>query len=195
MKDAAGQPPAAVLERMRPLRISLEALADAVETRLSCDLAAAVAMALDGARVEITSGGVEVRTDLAAVRGLRVRIRDHELIAILRDLLRNATHIMAGDGGGQLLVAGRASLRTVTLEVADTGTGLPVRDANRLFERGFSTKPTGSGFGLYYARKVLARYGAEIAIANRGDTTGARVVLTLKRVGPRDAMAGGKAAS
>lgn len=56
--------------------------------------------------------------------------------------------------------------------VSDTGSGIPERDRNSVFELGFSRKPGGRGMGLYISREALARadYDLTIADTNVGTT-------------------------
>jgi signal transduction histidine kinase len=48
----------------------------------------------------------------------------------------------------------------------------------RIFDPGFTTKPDGSGLGLYLARKLLTAHGGEIA-AERSPEGGAVFSLAL----------------
>ncbi len=58
------------------------------------------------------------------------------------------------------------------LIVGDSGPGVPVRDRDAIFERGFSRKPGGTGYGLFVARETLNREGMELTLdastADRG---------------------------
>lgn len=49
--------------------------------------------------------------------------------------------------------------------VSDSGPGIPSRDRDRIFERGFTRKNAGQGLGLYVARSVLARNGYMLSLA------------------------------
>jgi PAS domain S-box-containing protein len=54
----------------------------------------------------------------------------------------------------------------VRVSVRDFGTGLPVEEPERIFERFFSTKHEGMGMGLAIARSIIASHGGELAAAN-----------------------------
>jgi PAS domain S-box-containing protein len=60
----------------------------------------------------------------------------------------------------------RESERRVRVSVRDFGTGLPVEEPERIFERFFSTKREGLGMGLAIARSIIASHGGELAAAN-----------------------------
>jgi signal transduction histidine kinase len=63
--------------------------------------------------------------------------------------------------------------------VSDTGSGVPDRDRESIFELGFTRKPSGRGMGLYISRDVLARAGYSLALVERPDWPGATF-----RIGP-----------
>jgi two-component system, LuxR family, sensor kinase FixL len=54
----------------------------------------------------------------------------------------------------------------VRVSVRDFGTGLPVEEPRRVFERFFSTKREGMGMGLAIARSIIASHGGELDAAN-----------------------------
>jgi len=63
---------------------------------------------------------------------------------------------------GQLLVS-----------VSDSGIGLPVGEANRIFEAFFTTKQQGTGIGLSISRRIIESHGGCLwacANAKRGAT-------------------------
>jgi len=57
--------------------------------------------------------------------------------------------------------------------VADTGPGIPKKDRENIFERGFTRKPAGQGIGLYIARSVLRRNGYELRLSEEERERGA----------------------
>ncbi len=64
-------------------------------------------------------------------------------------------------GAGLVITTGRQG-RAVTVTVTDNGPGMTPEVRERLFEPFFSTKEGRDGLGLYLARHLLARCGAEL---------------------------------
>lgn len=59
------------------------------------------------------------------------------------------------------------------VRVVDTGTGMDARELERAFEDFFTTKETGSGLGLAFARRVMLAHGGDVALRSemgRGTT-------------------------
>ncbi|MEI8234075.1 MAG: ATP-binding protein [Verrucomicrobiota bacterium] len=59
--------------------------------------------------------------------------------------------------------------RLVSIEILDTGPGIPEADLGKVFEPFFTTKPTGkgSGLGLTVTKTIVDLHGGEIEIENR----------------------------
>jgi signal transduction histidine kinase len=55
----------------------------------------------------------------------------------------------------------------VKVEVADDGPGIPDAYLERIFEPHFTTKKSGSGFGLYLASQTLREQGGRLTVNNR----------------------------
>ncbi len=97
----------------------------------------------------------DVPPDLALVRG----IRDH-LTQVLLNLVLNA--IDATGRGGRIHIEGRAEGNAVILSVEDDGRGVALDDAARLFQPYFTTKPSGTGLGLFVSRQIVEEMGGSL---------------------------------
>lgn len=79
--------------------------------------------------------------------------------------------------GGKVLVDVDASGDTATVTVTDSGEGIPVELAERVFEPFFTTRRNGNGLGLTASRAIAASHGGRLEL--RAHDAGARFVLTL----------------
>ena len=109
-----------------------------------------------------------------------VPVAERELFEVLIAVLRNAVEAMGG--GGEARVRLRVDAGTAAISVCDTGPGIDPADLERVFEPGFTTKPEGSGYGLFLARRVVEDGGGSLTMsaAEGGGTT---VEITLPLVG------------
>ncbi len=129
--------------------------------------AEAVNGALDLVRGALHAAGTEIAVDLAPdlprVRGGLV-----ELEQVLVNLFFNARDAMAGRAVRRLIVRARAGQGGVTLEVADTGGGIPLTLLSRIFDPFFTTKDIGKGTGLGLAicRTTMQSCGGSIEASN-----------------------------
>jgi len=100
---------------------------------------------------------------------------------VFLNLVNNSVDAMPTGGGLQIVTRTDESGRFVEMIVQDTGPGLSTDALAHLFEPLWTTKPTGSGFGLSIAREILAEQGGAIDV-DAAATAGARFRLRLPLV-------------
>ena len=97
----------------------------------------------------------------------QVCIKPDELAAIIDNLLQNGHRSMRTCPDPAITIDFKTTDRYLLVNVSDRGEGIPRKYWDRVFERTFTTKTGGKGgFGLYYARHTLAKYGGGIEIVN-----------------------------
>jgi signal transduction histidine kinase len=96
-------------------------------------------------------------------------------------LIENALDAM-GDKG-TLTLSAKLQEKTILVEIADTGRGIPPECADRVFEPFFTTKPfgTGLGLGLDTVQRVIQKHFGAVAFDSRPQKTSFYVRLPLDR--------------
>jgi two-component system NtrC family sensor kinase len=94
-----------------------------------------------------------------------VRCGQNDLASVFLNLIGNAKDAMPG--GGRMTISGVLEEGRVTIEVTDTGTGIPEDNLNRVGEPFFSTKTAGTGLGLSICQAILADVGGRLRIESR----------------------------
>ncbi len=151
-----------------------------------------LALASDGAEVELLDVGQlaedvvlrvlqgargEVALRVEPSQGCVVRGVPQELTAALQALVVNA--VEASDVGDAVVVRVRKICGVVEIEVIDQGPGITPELRERLFTPHVTTKPSGSGMGLFLAQRIAsARYGGSVEIED-GDGGGTIARLTV----------------
>ena len=101
-----------------------------------------------------------------------------ELERALVNLLMNAIEAMPQGGPLEIELA-RQGARAVVL-IHDCGVGIAPRNRGRLFRLHFTTKPAGSGIGLFTSRATIQAMGGELSLHSRpGRGTTARIALPV----------------
>ncbi len=111
----------------------------------------------------------------------RIEAYAGELNQVWTNLIDNALDAM--DGQGTLRVGTRADGDDITVEIGDTGPGMPAEVAAHAFEPFYTTKDVGrgTGLGLDIARRIVVeRHGGEITIDSRPGQTVLRVRLPVR---------------
>ncbi|WP_240038223.1 sensor histidine kinase [Actinomyces procaprae] len=178
--------------RMSRLLTDLRKLAELETAPLALeevDLAETVQDAVSAVIEEAAGRGaaVRVRLDLPAVPWPLPHVRgDGDLLySAVYNVIANAAKYTPE--GGAVEVRGREEAGAVTIEVADTGIGVPEADLERVFHEleraGNAGGLPGSGLGLALVRTIVDRHGGRVRMASR-EGVGTRVWLTLPVAGP-----------
>lgn len=147
------------------------------------DVRRAVELALAGHRRAATAKGLELEADLNAVSGSDVAVRcgATDFAIVLDNLLSNA---IAYTEEGRVTVGVSADDSVVTVDVTDTGIGIPAGELERVFERFYrvdrarSRTSGGTGLGLSLVRNITERTGGIVTISSKpGSGTTATVRL------------------
>ncbi len=83
---------------------------------------------------------------------------------VIWNVLHNASQAMPD--GGEIRYSFRVKEGFVFLTVADTGTGIPEHQQDRIFRPFFTTKTRGTGLGLAICRKIMQAQGGSIAVSS-----------------------------
>jgi two-component system NtrC family sensor kinase len=112
------------------------------------------------------TGSTEVRINLEWDGSLKCA--PPLLLQVLTNLLENAAYAAGPTGWVQLRSAAQDD-GSVTVEVSDSGPGVPPQLRERVFEPFYTTKPAGvgTGLGLSLARDIAQRHGGVLEIRER----------------------------
>lgn len=110
-----------------------------------------------------------------------IRAFGSELNQAWAALIENALDAM-GDSG-TLNLSCKLQEKTILVEIADTGPGIPADCADRVFEPFFTTKPfgTGLGLGLDTVQRVVQKHFGAVAFDSKPQQTRFYVRLPLDR--------------
>jgi PAS domain S-box-containing protein len=182
------------LEFVRPIRLQVEhtALGDVLQS----------AMTLAESKIPRRNITLTTKIDegLPPIQG-----DHHQLCQLFTNLLINAFEALEGQGAVEVTAregvleedahgpSGEVhATRSVVVEVADNGPGVPRELRDRIFNAFFTTKPQGSGLGLAIVRKVVDAHDGRIDIQTGAHGTCFRVTLPVSGANdwfvPRPAM-------
>jgi signal transduction histidine kinase len=97
---------------------------------------------------------------------------------VLSNLITNAVQAMPR--GGQLTIRISSAEGAASIDVEDTGEGIPKENMDKMFEPLFTTRAKGQGLGLAVCRKLVEAHGGSIAIESKvGKGTRVKVTIPL----------------
>ncbi|MFN2377459.1 MAG: sensor histidine kinase [Candidatus Binatia bacterium] len=144
------------------------------------DLCELVARAVDVSRGKAAQKGVVLDFEAAAApTWVNVDVALFEQVIV--ELVANAIDASPGQGRVEIRCGGDAGGgRRAWVSVADRGPGIPEEKRPRIFDLFFTTKKTGTGFGLATVRKIVDRHGGTIDVATR-EGEGTRFTVELAK--------------
>ncbi len=154
----------------------------------SVDLKATVEESLSLAGYQVRMEHIERRVDIPD--GLpHVKSNQNQLQEVLLNLILNACQAM-GEKGGKLMLSAHPNGASVALKVADTGPGIPQNKLSKIFDPFYTTKPTGTGLGLFVSQRIMKSHGGSIEVES---TEGQGTCFTIRLPVWRESGSGGTA--
>jgi len=129
----------------------------------------------------------EMDPDLPPVLGDRGRLEQ-----VVLNLVVNAEQALHDcEGARRLLLRTRRSASGVTIQVEDSGPGIPPDHLERVFDPFFTTKPPGegTGLGLSLVHRIVTEYGGELRVDSQVGT-GTTFRIDLPRAPEAEESAG-----
>ena len=169
---------------MTEIKTNLARLDDLLQDYLSLVRVGAIQLVPTDMGVFVTQFAQEMTPALAA-HGItlqpvglaqlgQVALHQNTFRRVLLNLVHNAIDAMPQ--GGTLTLQGRQQAATVQLDVRDTGSGIAPEHLAQIFEPLHTTKPGGTGLGLYIVQEVVAAHGGQVAVQS---TVGVGTTFTL----------------
>lgn len=119
---------------------------------------------------------LDIASDLPIIRGDRTKLMQ----AVLNVLKNSIESIDRNAPGKTIMVSAHPVNDRVVVTIKDSGNGFDAEMHGKLFSRGFSTKPSGSGLGLYNCRSIIESHDGVIDITSEGPGKGALTTIQFK---------------
>lgn len=126
-------------------------------------------------RIVLEEKGIKI-TIKSKKDNLKIRLFVPAMKQVLHNLITNAAEAMPSGGTIRIGITAHSGFAVLTID--DDGTGFKKGNERHIFEPFFSTKGTGTGLGLYIAKRIVEQHGGTIAAMNRSGG-GARVTISL----------------
>ncbi len=121
--------------------------------------------AIELSTVTMRKNGIKIEKSLAS--DLPACYADPQLIEqVVLNLITNAARAMEKSNGNSKVVSIKSSAKnnTLSIQVADSGSGVPVELREKIFDPFFTTKEDGSGIGLNIAQRIVADHNGSITL-------------------------------
>ncbi len=147
--------------------------------RQPVDLNALVLEAIDTARMAPHSASAQIETALGDPPPI-ANCDPDQIHQVVLNLLANARESHGTDGGDDLITVSTGRMpsgEAVTVDVWDSGPGVPEALKDMIFEAYFTTKSVGTGIGLAFCRAVVEAHGGVIDLLPTASGARFRIIL------------------
>lgn len=141
------------------------------------DLRGSVSRAVSFLSSEAEKRGVRISSNFEGTSA--VTASEKGLDEVLLNILTNAMDA----GASEVSIKERVTDHDVTLLIADNGSGIKKEHLRNVFEPYFSTKPRGTGLGLYTSYHIIKSFGGRLWCESTPGK-GAQFGIVLKKVQP-----------
>ncbi len=164
------------------IKMSVRDINYSVARLFACDAIAIIQQILSASKNEGTNHLLLATPDMQN-QPLWVCIKPNELAAIIDNLLQNARRAMSQQPNPKITIKFSQNDRYSFVEFSDNGCGIPKKLWDQIFEESYTTKSDDKGgFGLYYSRRTLEKYGGSIEVARSAKDRGTTFLMKLRRV-------------
>jgi signal transduction histidine kinase len=189
LHDRAPESAAMVAELLAEIKTQLARVDDLLQDYLSLVRVAAIERTPQDLGEALQAWAGEWQ-QLAQSQGVTLRLEGIHNLGILAlhpstfrrallNLVQNALDAMPQ--GGTLTIRGQRTATDVQLQVQDTGSGIAAATLAQIFEPLYTTKPGGTGLGLYIVQEIIAAHGGQVTVESVvGQGTTFTVTLPLE---------------
>ncbi|MDD5688302.1 MAG: ATP-binding protein [Elusimicrobia bacterium] len=97
----------------------------------------------------------------------KVKIDPALIRQVLLNIIQNALNFLANSERKELKVATMQNDGHITVEISDTGPGIPEENIKKIFEPFFTTKPSGTGLGLSISNRIIEAHNGKIEVESK----------------------------
>ncbi|CUR58796.1 Two component signal transduction histidine kinase regulating citrate/malate metabolism [metagenome] len=178
-----GRPEQAVEFATQELQVA-QGLADVVVSAVEEPVLAALLL---GKTAQAAERGIDL--DIVGELPSELPVAPRDLVALVGNLVDNAFDAVAetrAERAQRVRVGLAGDVRTLRIEVDDSGPGIPPEDRAQVLDRGWSSKAAeGRGLGLAIVSQVVSRHGGRLEVTD-SPLGGARFALTVETSGDGD---------
>lgn len=186
LQQPSSDSPAVIAEALAEIKANLARLDDLVQDYLSLVRVGSIQCEVQDLGVVVRTWGAEMQREVAA-RGVTIEM--HGLASLgavafhastlrraLLNLVQNAADAMSQ--GGTVVLAGQGTATQAQIQVQDTGNGIAPERLEQIFEPLYTTKPGGTGLGLYIVQEIVRAHGGQVTVeSTKGHGTTFTVTL------------------
>ena len=195
LQQPTPESPNQIAEALLEIRTQMGRLDELVQDYLSLVRVSNIELQPEDLGLCVQAWSAEMQAQAAAqgvtlqIKGLehlgQVQFHASTLRRAVLNLVQNALDVVAK--GGTVSITGQSTATQVQLQVCDTGSGIAAERLERIFEPLYTTKPGGTGLGLYIVQEIVAAHGGQVTVASV-EGQGTTFTITLPRALAKESL-------
>jgi len=174
LREPTPESPTVIQQTFGEIRTALTRLDELVQDYLSLVRVSTIELGVQDVGAAVHAWAAEMQPR-AAQQGVTIELEEPTMavpLAFHASTLRRAVlnvvqnAIEAMPNGGTLRLEWLSTATEVQLRIHDSGVGMSAEQISRIFEPLYTTKPGGTGLGLYIVREILVAHGGGVAVAS-----------------------------
>lgn len=129
----------------------------------------------------IYANGKDIKFEMDVPDSINILADENKFLSVIINLIKNAVESI--DEKGDIVVRAEISDENVKLVISNTGNPISEEIQGRIFEKGFTTKSTGSGLGLVICKKTLEDQCAQLRLKKSDEVSTEFEITVLKGEG------------
>jgi signal transduction histidine kinase len=171
-RDPTPESPGVIVQTFSEIRTALTRLDALLEDYLSLTRVSTIALETQDLGAAVQAWATEMQ-ERATQQGVTIQLEGDATVGLLAfhastlrramlNIIQNAIEAMTQ--GGTLTLACTRMATAVQVRIRDSGSGIPAAQVARIFEPLYTTKPSGTGLGLYIVREILTAHGGQVVV-------------------------------
>ena len=132
----------------------------------NCNLSKIVQNAINLSKAYISEKNIDFNIDICP--DTNIYVNENRFLSCIINIIKNA--IESIDEYGVISISTYVNNEIVKLRIANNGSPIPDEMQDKIFEYGYTTKQTGSGYGLCLAKQYLESQNAQIKLIKSDQT-------------------------
>lgn len=135
------------------------------QTPKICNLEKITANAIDLSKAYINDKNIKYHMEL--FENVHIYTDENKLLSCIVNILKNGIEAIEKDG--EINISLSVDNQNAVLQIGNNGNKIPENTKNKIFDYGYTTKESGSGFGLCLTKKYLESQNAQFNLLKSDD--------------------------
>jgi len=143
---------------------------------LEHDLKNLVEMGIELAKIYAIDKDIEFKFRIE--ESTKILADENKFLSVLINLIKNAIENI--EEKGEIFIETKIDEKNAKITISNNGKPIPREIQEKIYEKGFTTKPSGSGLGLVICKKTLEEQFAQLVL-KKSDETSTEFEILLKK--------------